>query len=32
MYQMQNQGRIDVDRVLMDYRKLIDFWKELYLK
>ena len=32
MYQMQNQGRIDVDRVLMDYRKLIDFWKDLYLK
>ena len=32
MYQMQNQGRIDVDRVLADYRKLIDFWKDLYLK
>ena len=32
MYQMQNQGRIDIDRVLADYRKLIDFWKDLYLK
>ena len=32
MYQMQNQGRIDIDRVLADYRKLINFWKDLYLK
>ena len=32
MYQMQNQGRIDIDRVLADYRKLINFWKDLYMK
>jgi AcrR family transcriptional regulator len=32
MYQMQNSGKIDVDKVVRDYRNLIDFWKELYLK
>lgn len=32
MFQMQNSGNIDVDKVVSDYRKLINFWKELYLK
>ena len=32
MYHMQQGGRIDVDKVVSDYRKLIDFWKSLYLK
>ena len=32
MYQMQNSGKIDVDKVVQDYRNLINFWKELYLK
>ncbi|MBO4688092.1 MAG: TetR/AcrR family transcriptional regulator [Clostridiales bacterium] len=32
MYQMQHAGAIDVDKVVSDYRKLIDFWKSLYLR
>ena len=32
MYQMQNAGKIDIDKVLKDYRELIDFWKKLYLR
>ena len=32
LFQMQNKGRIDPDKLLKDFRKLIDFWKELYLK
>ncbi len=32
MYQMQNTGKIDIDKVLKDYRELIDFWKKLYLR
>lgn len=32
MYQMQNTGKIDIDKVLNDYRELIDFWKKLYLR
>lgn len=30
LYQMQHQGDIDVDKVVSDYRKIIDFWKKLY--
>lgn len=32
MYHMQNTGKIDIDKVLKDYRELIDFWKKLYLR
>lgn len=32
LYQMQNTGKIDIDKVLKDYRELIDFWKKLYLR
>ena len=32
MYQMQHRGPIDIDRVIRDYRELIDFWKKQYLK
>ena len=32
MYQMQYDGKVDVDKIVADYRKLIDFWKKLYLK
>ncbi|SEP67354.1 transcriptional regulator, TetR family [Lachnospiraceae bacterium NE2001] len=32
LFQMQNKGQIDPDKLLKDFRKLIDFWKELYLK
>ena len=32
MYQMQQGGKVDVDQVVSDYRKMIDFWKSLYLR
>ena len=32
MYNMQQTGKVDVDKVLKDYRQLINFWKTLYLK
>ena len=32
MYQMQHRGPIDIDKVIRDYRELIDFWKKQYLK
>lgn len=30
LYQMQHQGDFDVDKVVSDYRRIIDFWKQLY--
>lgn len=30
IYQMQHQGEVDVDKVVSDYRRIIDFWKQLY--
>ena len=30
VYRMQQQGNIDADKMLLDYRKIIDFWKTLY--
>ena len=30
VYRMQQQGNIDADKMLSDYRKIIDFWKTLY--
>ncbi len=32
MYQMQNAGKLDTDKIMKDYRELIDFWKKLYLR
>lgn len=32
LYQLQRTRNIDVDRMLQDYRSLINFWKSLYLK
>ena len=32
LFQMQNNGKIDIDKIIEDYRKLINFWKQLYLK
>ena len=32
MYQMQNAGKLDADKIMKDYRELIDFWKKLYLR
>ncbi|HBY32382.1 MAG TPA: TetR/AcrR family transcriptional regulator [Clostridiales bacterium] len=32
LYQMQHKGPIDIDKVVADYRGLIDFWKKMYLK
>jgi Transcriptional regulator len=31
MYQMQHTGKVDADKILKDYRELIDFWKQLFL-
>lgn len=32
MYRMQQSGKLDVERFVAEYRKIIDFWKTLYLK
>ncbi len=32
LWQMQQSGKLDVDRMVEDYRKIIAFWKSLYLK
>ena len=32
VYRMQQEGDIDVDRMVSDYRRIIDFWKSLYLR
>ena len=32
LYQMGQNGSIDIDKVVTDYRRLIDFWKKLYLR
>lgn len=32
LYQMGQNGNIDIDKVVSDYRRLIDFWKKLYLR
>lgn len=30
VYRMQQEGDIDVDKMLKDYRRIINFWKKLY--
>ena len=30
VYRMQHEGNVDVDKMLKDYRRIIDFWKQLY--
>lgn len=32
LYSMRREGKIDIDKVVEDYRQLIEFWKELFLK
>ena len=32
IYRMQHEGNIDYDKITEDFRKMIAFWKELYLK
>lgn len=32
VFQMQNSGTIDIDKMVKDYRNLIEFWKQLFLK
>ena len=32
MWRMQQMDKIDIDKVVKDYREIIDFWKSLYLK
>ena len=30
LYQMQHKGDVDVDKMVSEYRRIIDFWKTLY--
>ncbi len=30
VYRMQQEGDIDVEKMLKDYRRIINFWKKLY--
>ncbi|MBO4864667.1 MAG: TetR/AcrR family transcriptional regulator [Eubacterium sp.] len=30
VYRMQQEGEVDVDKMIRDYRRIIDFWKSLY--
>lgn len=32
IYRLQHEGKVDIDKVIEDYRKLIAFWKDLYLR
>ena len=32
IYRMQHEGNIDYDKITEDFRKMIAFWKDLYLK
>ena len=32
LYRMRREGKIDIDKVVEDYRQFIEFWKELFLK
>lgn len=32
LWQMQQTGIIDVDKMVADYKKIIEFWKSIYLK
>ena len=32
MWRMQQMDNIDVDKMVKDYKEIIDFWKSLYLK
>ncbi|MBO6165048.1 MAG: TetR/AcrR family transcriptional regulator [Eubacterium sp.] len=32
MWRMQQMDNIDVDKMIRDYKEIIDFWKSLYLK
>lgn len=32
VFQIQNSGTIDIDKMVKDYRNLIEFWKQLFLK
>ena len=32
LWRMQQTDRLDIDRMVADYKKIIDFWKSIYLK
>lgn len=32
VYRMQQEGDIDVNKMVSDYRRIINFWKKLYLR
>lgn len=32
LWRMQQTSKLDIDKMVSDYKKIIDFWKSLYLK
>lgn len=32
VYRMQQEGEIDIDKMAVEFREMIDFWKSIYLK
>lgn len=32
LWRMQQTDRLDIDKMVADYKKIIDFWKSIYLK
>ena len=32
LWRMQQTDRLDIDRMVADYKKILDFWKSIYLK
>ena len=32
LWRMQQTSKLDIDKMVADYKKIIDFWKSLYLK
>lgn len=32
LWRMQQTDKLDIDRMVADYKKIIDFWKSIYLK
>ena len=32
LWRMQQTDRLDIDKLVADYKKIIDFWKSIYLK
>ena len=32
LWRLEQSDKIDVDKIVKDYEKIIDFWKSIYLK